>query len=79
MARYNGMPASGMAIRPALGANALETVNIVKKKVEELSQFFPPGVKAIYPYDTTQFVRISVEEVVKTLIEACLLYTSRCV
>jgi hydrophobe/amphiphile efflux-1 (HAE1) family protein len=73
MARYNGMPASGMAIRPALGANALETVNIVKKKVEELSQFFPPGVKAIYPYDTTQFVRISVEEVVKTLIEAVIL------
>ena len=73
MARYNGMPASGMAIRPALGANALETVDIVKKKVAELSQFFPPGVKAIYPYDTTQFVRISVEEVVKTLIEAVIL------
>lgn len=73
MARYNGMPASGMAIRPALGANALETVDIVKKKVAELSQFFPPGVKAIFPYDTTQFVRISVEEVVKTLIEAIVL------
>jgi len=73
MARYNGMPASGMAIRPALGANALETVDIVKKKVAELSQFFPPGVKAIYPYDTTLFVRISVEEVVKTLIEAVIL------
>lgn len=73
MARYNRMPASGMAIRPALGANALETVDIVKKKVAELSQFFPPGVKAIYPYDTTQFVRISVEEVVKTLIEAVIL------
>lgn len=73
MARYNGMPASGMAIRPALGANALETVDIVKKKVAELSQFFPPGVEAIFPYDTTQFVRISVEEVVKTLIEAVIL------
>ncbi len=73
MARYNGLPASGMAIRPALGANALETVDIVKKKVAELSQFFPPGVEAIYPYDTTQFVRISVEEVVKTLIEAVVL------
>ncbi|MDI1313415.1 efflux RND transporter permease subunit [Prosthecobacter sp.] len=73
MARYNGLPASGMAIRPALGSNALETVDLVKKKVEELSQFFPPGVKAIYPYDTTQFVRISVEEVVKTLIEAVIL------
>lgn len=73
MARYNRMPASGMAIRPALGANALETVDIVKKKVAELSQFFPPGVEAIFPYDTTQFVRISVEEVVKTLIEAVVL------
>jgi hydrophobe/amphiphile efflux-1 (HAE1) family protein len=73
MARYNGMAASGMAIRPALGANALETVDIVKKKVAELSQFFPPGVKAIFPYDTTQFVRISIEEVVKTLIEAVIL------
>jgi multidrug efflux pump subunit AcrB len=59
-----------MAIRPALGANALETVEAVKKKVAELSQFFPPGVKAIYPYDTTLFVAISVMEVVKTLIEA---------
>jgi hydrophobe/amphiphile efflux-1 (HAE1) family protein len=72
-ARYNGMPASGIAIRPALGANALETVDIVKKKVAELSAFFPPGVKAIFPYDTTQFVRISVKEVVKTLIEAIVL------
>jgi hydrophobe/amphiphile efflux-1 (HAE1) family protein len=73
LARYNGMPASGMAIRPALGANALETVDVVKKKVAELSEFFPPGVKAIYPYDTTLFVRISVKEVVKTLIEAVVL------
>lgn len=72
-ARYNGKPASGMAIRPALGANALETVDVVKKKVAELSQFFPPGVKAIYPYDTTLFVRISIMEVVKTLIEAIVL------
>jgi hydrophobe/amphiphile efflux-1 (HAE1) family protein len=72
-ARYNGHPASGMAIRPALGSNALETVQLVKKKVAELSQFFPPGVEAIYPYDTTQFVRISIEEVVKTLIEAVIL------
>lgn len=73
VARYNGKPASGMAIRPAMGANALETVNVVKKKVAELAEFFPPGVKAIYPYDTTLFVRISVEEVVKTLLEAIVL------
>ena len=69
-ARYNGQPATGMAILPASGANALKTVDAVKKKVAELSAFFPPGVKAIFPYDTTPFVRISVKEVVKTLIEA---------
>src|SRR4030095_8694641 len=72
-ARYNGKPASGMAIRPASGANALETVAEVRKKVEELSTFFPPGMKAIFPYDTTPFVRISVKEVVKTLLEALVL------
>jgi hydrophobe/amphiphile efflux-1 (HAE1) family protein len=69
-ARYNGQPATGMAILPSSGANALKTVDGVKKKVAELSAFFPPGVKAIFPYDTTPFVRISVKEVVKTLIEA---------
>ncbi|MES2707862.1 MAG: efflux RND transporter permease subunit [Verrucomicrobiota bacterium] len=73
LSRYNGKPATGMAIKPASGANALDTVAAVKKKMEELSAFFPPGVKAIYPYDTTPFVRISVKEVVKTLIEAVIL------
>jgi hydrophobe/amphiphile efflux-1 (HAE1) family protein len=72
-ARYNGKPASGFAIRPASGANALETVAAVRKKVAELSAFFPPGVKAIFPYDTTPFVRVSVKEVVKTLLEAIVL------
>jgi len=72
-ARYNGQPATGMALLPASGANALKTVEAVKKKVAELSTFFPPGVKAIFPYDTTPFVRISVKEVVKTLIEAIVL------
>ena len=69
-----------MANRPAAWrscrasrANALKTVEAVKKKVAELSPFFPPGVKAIFPYDTTPFVRISVKEVVKTLIEAIVL------
>lgn len=72
-ARYNGAPATGMAIRPASGANALKTVEAVRKKVDELSAFFPPGMKAIFPYDTTPFVRISVQEVVKTLLEAIVL------
>jgi multidrug efflux pump len=70
---YNGMPASGLAIRLASGANALNTAEAVKGKIDELSQFFPAGVKAIYPYDTTPFVKISIEEVVKTLAEAILL------
>ncbi|MEA3209076.1 MAG: multidrug efflux pump [Chthoniobacter sp.] len=72
-ARYNGKPATGMAIRPASGANALKTVAAVRKKTEELSAFFPPGMKAIFPYDTTPFVRVSVKEVVKTLLEAIVL------
>src|SRR5258706_16068629 len=72
-ARYNGKPATGMAIRPASGANALKTVAEVRKKVDELSAFFPPGMKAIFPYDTTPFVRVSVKEVVKTLLEAIVL------
>jgi hydrophobe/amphiphile efflux-1 (HAE1) family protein len=73
LARYSGKPAAGMAIKPAAGANALDTVDAVKKKVAELEPFFPPGVKPIYPFDTTPFVRISVKEVVKTLLEAIVL------
>ncbi|MEO6785070.1 MAG: efflux RND transporter permease subunit, partial [Chthoniobacteraceae bacterium] len=73
LARYNGKPAAGMAIKPAAGANALDTVAAVKKKVEELRPFFPPGIRPIYPFDTTPFVRISVREVVKTLLEAIVL------
>ncbi|AGA89686.1 hydrophobe/amphiphile efflux-1 (HAE1) family transporter [Thioflavicoccus mobilis 8321] len=69
-ARYKGQPAAGMAIRLATGANALATADAVKAKVEELSQFFPPGMEAVYPYDTTPFVRISIHEVVVTLFEA---------
>ena len=77
LARYSGKPATGMAIKPAAGANALDTVNAVKKKVAELAPFFPPGVKAIYPFDTTPFVRISMQEVVKTLLEAIVLVFAR--
>ena len=72
---YNGKPVGGMAIRLASGANALETGNRVKAKMEELSKYFPPGMKVVYPYDTTPFVKISIEEVVHTLIEAvCLVF-----
>lgn len=73
VARYNGMPAAGLAIKLATGANALNTVKAVDAKLEELGKFFPPGMKVIKPYDTTPFVRISIEEVVKTLIEAVVL------
>ena len=72
-AYYNGKPAAAMAIRQAAGANALETANAVKQKLEEMSRYFPPGMKVIYPYDTTPFTRVAIEEVVKTLFEAVLL------
>ncbi|MCI4662508.1 MAG: efflux RND transporter permease subunit [Neomegalonema sp.] len=70
---YNGQPAAGMALTLASGANALDTAEAVKARVEELSAFFPEGVVYTIPYDTTPFVQISIEEVVKTLIEAIVL------
>ena len=69
-AKYNGKPASGIAIKLATGANALKTAEAVKAAIEKLKPTFPRGVVAEYPYDTTPFVKISIEEVVKTLIEA---------
>jgi len=72
---FRGKPVGAMAIRLAAGANALETATRIKAKMEELSRFFPSGVKVVYPYDTTPFVKISIEEVVKTLVEAiCLVF-----
>ncbi len=69
----NGKPAAGIAIRQEAGANALETAQAVKNKMTELSQFFPPGMKVVYPYDTTPFVKVAIGEVVKTLFEAVIL------
>jgi multidrug efflux pump len=71
--RYNGLPASGLAIKLAPGANALETRKAIDATLGELAPFFPPGLKAVYPFDTTPFVRISIQEVVKTLFEAIVL------
>ncbi|QDD63831.1 efflux RND transporter permease subunit [Herbaspirillum seropedicae] len=71
--RYNGKPAAGLAIKLATGANALDTVKAIDKRVAELEKFFPTGMKVQKPYDTTPFVRISIEEVVRTLIEAVVL------
>ena len=74
-ARYKGMPFGAMAIRLAAGANALDTGNRVKQKMAELSEYFPASMKVVYPYDTTPFVKISIKEVVHTLIEAvCLVF-----
>jgi hydrophobe/amphiphile efflux-1 (HAE1) family protein len=70
---FNGMPSSGLAIRQAAGANALDTANAIRAKMEEMSRFFPAGMRVVYPYDTTPFVKVAIEEVVKTLIEAILL------
>jgi len=72
-AYYNDMPTAGLAIRQAAGANALDTANAVRAKMAELSDFFPPGMKVVYPYDTTPFIKVAIEEVVKTLFEAILL------
>jgi len=73
IADYNGKPAAAMAIRQAAGANALDTAYAIKQKLEEMSQYFPPGLKVIYPYDTTPFTKVAIEEVAKTLVEAVLL------
>ncbi|MDR0476503.1 MAG: efflux RND transporter permease subunit [Desulfobulbaceae bacterium] len=73
IATLNGRPVGGMAIMLATGANALATANAVKAKVHDLEPYFPAGVKAVYPYDTTTFIKISIEEVVYTLIEAIIL------
>jgi len=70
---HNGRPNAGLAIRQAPGANALDTASAVKARLEEMSRFFPPGLKVVYPYDTTPFVEVAIEEVVKTLIEAIVL------
>ena len=70
---YNGKPAAALAIRQAAGANALDTADAVKAKLEEMSRYFPPGMKVVYPFDTTPFIKVAIDEVVKTLFEAILL------
>ena len=69
----NGKFSGGIGIKLAAGANALKTADAVKARVQELSPYFPEGVEVIYPYDTTPFIRISINEVVYTLIEAIFL------
>ena len=67
---YNGKQASGIGIRLATGANALDTADAVRATIERLRPQFPPGLDVVYPYDTTPFVRLSIEAVVWTLFEA---------
>ena len=70
---YNGKQAAGMGISLAAGANALETRDAVEARMAELEQNFPAGLSSVVPYDTTPFVKLSIEQVVKTLIEAIFL------
>jgi multidrug efflux pump len=71
--RMNGLPASGIAIQLAPGANALTTADAVKAKALQLTSTFPPGVKLAFPVDNTTFIRLSIKDVIKTLVEATFL------
>ncbi|HTF96582.1 MAG TPA: efflux RND transporter permease subunit [Cellvibrio sp.] len=70
---YNNRPATGLAVTLASGANALDTADAVRTRIGQLQQFFPQGLDVVYPYDTTPFVKLSIEAVVHTLIEAIVL------
>ncbi|EMB4673623.1 efflux RND transporter permease subunit [Proteus mirabilis] len=70
---YNGKPSAGMAMRLAPGANLLDVSKKVKEVVEAQSQFFPQGVKALFPYDTTPSVKSSISSVIRTIVEASIL------
>jgi multidrug efflux pump len=70
---FNGQPAAGMGIMLATGANALDTAEAVRSKLADLQPYFPTGVGIVYPYDTTTFIKISIEEVAHTLVEAIIL------
>ncbi|MBU1329275.1 MAG: efflux RND transporter permease subunit [Gammaproteobacteria bacterium] len=72
-AQFNGRPASGMAIRLATGANALDTAKAIRATISELEPFFPAGMEVVYPYDTTPVISASISGVVSTLIEAVVL------
>lgn len=73
VSRFNGHPSSGIGVQLAPGADALATAELVKQKVDELSGTFPEGLKVGYPSDSTHFIKLSIQEVIKTLLEAILL------
>jgi len=70
ISRYNRQTASGIAVRMSTGANALETAAGIEARLAELEQFFPIGMKAVVPFETTPFVRVSIRNVITTLLEA---------
>ena len=72
-AEYNGSPATGIGIKLATGANALDTARAVRETLAELEPFFPAGMKIVYPYDTTPVISASIKGVVVTLAEAIVL------
>ena len=67
--KYNDQPAAAIGFQLATGANALTTADAIRTRIGELANYFPAGLHVVYPYDTTPFVRISITDVVKTLIE----------
>ncbi|WP_281280221.1 efflux RND transporter permease subunit [Asticcacaulis tiandongensis] len=72
-AYFNGKPASGLALRLAPGANALDTAKAVKARMDVLQENFPEGYNYVIPFDTSPFIELSIHEVVKTLVEAVVL------
>lgn len=70
---YNGVPSATIGIRLAAGANALQTAENIRERMIEMKPFLPTGVDVVYPYDTTPFIQVAIDEVVKTLIEAIIL------
>ena len=71
--KYNGSPAGGVAIKLATGANALDTAKAVEERLVELRKNYPTGMKDQLAFDTTPFIKLSIESVVHTLIEAIIL------
>ncbi|MCC6227513.1 MAG: efflux RND transporter permease subunit, partial [Microthrixaceae bacterium] len=72
-ARLNGEPGAGMGVQLAPSGNALESARLVRERMTELQKFFPAGMSWTIPYDTADFVRISIGSVVTTLLEAVVL------
>ena len=71
LSRYNGKPATGIAVKLATGANALETASNIDDYLKGAEAFFPQGLKAVYPFDTTPVVKISIHEVVRPSAKPC--------